>query len=106
MSLFTHHSSSEAAMLPTLPFSTIIEVSQAIHAKQISPLELTEICLQRIEAINPKINAFITLTAESALAEARAATEEIARGQQRGPLQGIPLAIKDLLDVSGVPTTA
>jgi aspartyl-tRNA(Asn)/glutamyl-tRNA(Gln) amidotransferase subunit A len=93
-------------MLPALPFPTVFEASQAIRTKQISPLELTQICLQRIEAINPQVNAFITLTAESALAEARAATEEIARGNYRGPLHGIPLAIKDLFDVRGVATTA
>ena len=93
-------------MLPSLPFPTIAQASTAIRARQISPLELTQICLQRIEAIDPQINAFITLTAESALAEARAATEEIAHGNYRGPLHGIPLAIKDLFDVRGVATTA
>ncbi len=91
---------------PLLPYPTLLAASQAIHAKHISPLELTAICLQRIEAINPQINAFITLTAESALAEARTATEEIARGNYRGPLHGLPLAIKDLFDVRGVATTA
>jgi aspartyl-tRNA(Asn)/glutamyl-tRNA(Gln) amidotransferase subunit A len=97
---------SEAAMLPPLPFPTLLAASQAIHAKQISPLELTQICLQRIEAINPQVNAFISVTADSALAEARTATEEIAHGQYRGVLHGIPLAIKDLFDVRGVATTA
>jgi aspartyl-tRNA(Asn)/glutamyl-tRNA(Gln) amidotransferase subunit A len=91
---------------PSLPFPTLLAASQAIRAKQISPLELTQICLRRIEAINPRLNAFITLTAESALAEARAATDEIARGKYRGLLHGIPLAIKDLFDVRGVVTTA
>ncbi len=91
---------------PLLPFPTLLAASQAIHAKQISPLELTQICLQRIETINPQVNAFITLTAESALTEARVATNEIAHGQYRGVLHGMPLAIKDLFDVRGVPTTA
>jgi len=91
---------------PPLPYPTLLAASRAIQAKQISPLELTQICLQRIEAINPQINAFITLTAENALAEARAATEEIARGNFRGALHGIPLAIKDLFDERGVATTA
>lgn len=93
-------------MTPGLPFSTIAQASAALQAKQISPLELTQICLQRIEAINPQVNAFIVVTAETALAEARTATEEIARGEYRGPLHGIPLAIKDLFDVRGVATTA
>jgi aspartyl-tRNA(Asn)/glutamyl-tRNA(Gln) amidotransferase subunit A len=92
--------------LPPLPFSTLLAASRAIQAKQISPVELTQICLQRSEAINPQLNAFITLTAESALAEARIATNEIARGEYRGPLHGIPLAIKDLFAVRGVVTTA
>ncbi len=93
-------------MHPFLPYPTLLAASQAIRAKQISPLELTQICLQRIEAINPRVNAFITLTAESALAEAHAATEEIAQGHYRGSLHGMPLAIKDLFDVRGVATTA
>ena len=93
-------------MLPHLPFPTLSAASQAIRAKQISPLELTQICLQRIDVIEPQVNAFITITAESALAEARAATDEIVHGTYRGVLHGIPLAIKDLFDVRGVPTTA
>ena len=93
-------------MPPALPFPTIAQASRAIRHKQISPLELTQICLQRIEAINPKVNAFITLTADSALAEAQRATEDVMRGEWRGPLHGIPLAIKDLYDVRGAPTTA
>jgi aspartyl-tRNA(Asn)/glutamyl-tRNA(Gln) amidotransferase subunit A len=93
-------------MTATLPYSTILQASAAIHAKRISPVELTQICLQRIEAINPQVNAFITLTAESALAEAEAATKEIAHGNYRGTLHGVPLAIKDLFDVRGAPTTA
>ncbi len=93
-------------MTPTLPFPTITTASAAIQARQISPLELTQICLQRVETIDSQLNAFITLTAESALAEARIATDEIARGKYRSPLHGIPLAIKDLFDVRGVATTA
>jgi Asp-tRNA(Asn)/Glu-tRNA(Gln) amidotransferase A subunit family amidase len=93
-------------MISPLPYSTISQASIAIHARQISPLELTQICLQRIEAIDPQINAFIAITAESALAEARTATAEIAHDEYRGVLHGIPLAIKDLFDVRGVVTAA
>jgi aspartyl-tRNA(Asn)/glutamyl-tRNA(Gln) amidotransferase subunit A len=93
-------------MLPPLPFPTLLAASQAVQAKYISPLELTQICLQRIEAIDPQLTAFIAVTAESALDEARIATDEMARGESRGPLHGIPLAIKDLFDVRGVATTA
>ena len=72
----------------------------------VSPVELTTECLARIEKLNPKLNAFITVTAESALAEARQAEAEIRRGDWRGPLHGIPLALKDLIDTAGVRTTA
>ena len=69
-------------------------------------LELTRACLDRIEKLNPTLNAFITVTAESALAEARAAEIEISRGEWRGPLHGIPIALKDLIDTAGTRTTA
>jgi aspartyl-tRNA(Asn)/glutamyl-tRNA(Gln) amidotransferase subunit A len=85
---------------------TLSEASQLVHARKISPVELTRACLGRIEQLNPKLNAFITVTADSALAEARAAEEEIHRGHWKGPLHGIPLALKDLLDTAAVRTTA
>jgi aspartyl-tRNA(Asn)/glutamyl-tRNA(Gln) amidotransferase subunit A len=72
----------------------------------VSPVELTADCLARVEKLNPKLNAFITVTAESALAQARQAEGEIRRGDWRGPLHGIPIALKDLIDTAGVPTTA
>ena len=70
------------------------------------PVELTRSCLDRIEKLNPTLNAFVTVTAESALAQARAAESEISRGEWRGPLHGIPIALKDLIDTAGVRTTA
>jgi len=85
---------------------TLSEASQLVHAKKISPVELTRACLGRIEQLNPKLNVFITVTADSALAEARAAEGEIHRGHWKGPLHGIPLALKDLLDTAAVRTTA
>ena len=93
-------------MTPPIPFSTIVPACNAIRSKQISPLELTQIYLDRIAAFNPKLNAFITSTADSALNEARAATEAITRGDKVGPLHGIPIALKDLFDVRSVVTTA
>src|SRR5207302_1691661 len=72
----------------------------------VSPVEITQECLQRIERVNPALNAFITVMAESALAEARRAEGEILRGEWRGPLHGVPLALKDLIDTAGVRTTA
>jgi len=85
---------------------TIVELSLRLRRKEISPAELTRACLDRIEKLNPTLNAFITVTDESALAEARAAEVEIARGEWRGPLHGIPIAIKDLIDTAGTRTTA
>jgi aspartyl-tRNA(Asn)/glutamyl-tRNA(Gln) amidotransferase subunit A len=80
--------------------------SELVRSKKISPVELTQACLSRIEQLNPKLNAFITVTAESALAQARDAEADIQRGRWKGPLHGIPLALKDLVDTAGVRTTA
>lgn len=85
---------------------SITEASRLVRDKKISPVELTQGCLNRIERLNPKLNAFITVTAESALAQAREAEAEIQRGQWRGALHGIPIALKDLFDTAGVRTTA
>ena len=86
--------------------TTISELAQRLRRREISPLEITQGCLARIEALNPVLNTFITVTAESALAEARAAEAEIRRGESRGLLHGIPVALKDLIDTAGVRTTA
>ncbi len=85
---------------------TIVELAPRLRRKEISPVEVTRACLDRIEKLNPMLNAFITVTAESALAEARAAEIEISRGEWRGPLHGIPIALKDLIDTAGTRTTA
>jgi aspartyl-tRNA(Asn)/glutamyl-tRNA(Gln) amidotransferase subunit A len=77
-----------------------------VRQKKISPVQLTQVCLARIEALNPRLNAFITVTAESALAQARQAEGEVQRGMWRSPLHGIPVALKDLIDTAGVRTTA
>jgi aspartyl-tRNA(Asn)/glutamyl-tRNA(Gln) amidotransferase subunit A len=82
------------------------EASQLVRSKKVSPVELTHECLSRIERLNPKLNAFITVTADSALAEARQAEAEIQHDRWRGPLHGIPIALKDLIDTAGVRTTA
>src|SRR6202050_4154321 len=91
-------------MMPTL--ETIVALAPRLRRKEISPVEVAHECLDRIEKLNPTLNAFITVTAESALAEARAAEIEISRGEWRGPLHGIPIAIKDLIDTAGTRTTA
>jgi aspartyl-tRNA(Asn)/glutamyl-tRNA(Gln) amidotransferase subunit A len=85
---------------------SIRQLAPLLQRKEISPLEITRICLERIEKLNPALNAFITVTADSALAEARRAEAEIGRGEWRGPLHGVPVAIKDLINTAGVRTTA
>jgi aspartyl-tRNA(Asn)/glutamyl-tRNA(Gln) amidotransferase subunit A len=85
---------------------TIFALAPLLRRKEISPLDLTRACLERIEQLNPALNAFITVTADSALAQACAAEAEIAHGVWRGPLHGIPVALKDLIDTAGVRTTA
>src|SRR5579872_2022603 len=86
--------------------TTIFDLAQCLKRKEISPIEITRECLIRIQELNPTLNAFITVMAESAMAEARMAEVEISRGEWRGPLHGIPIALKDLIDVAGVRTTA
>ncbi len=84
----------------------LAEASRRVRAGSLSPVDLTRACLQRIERLNRRLNAFITVTAEQALAEARTAEQEIAQGKWRGPLHGIPIALKDVIDTAGVRTTA
>jgi len=84
---------------------TIAEASDLLRRKQISPVDLTNACLDRIEQLDPTVNAFITVMHDSALAEARAAETEINAGNWRGPLHGIPIGLKDLIDTAGVKTT-
>jgi aspartyl-tRNA(Asn)/glutamyl-tRNA(Gln) amidotransferase subunit A len=86
--------------------STISELAQRLRRRQVSPVEITQACLERIEKLNPALNAFITVMADTALADARAAEAEIAQGEWRGPLHGVPVALKDLIDTAGVRTTA
>jgi aspartyl-tRNA(Asn)/glutamyl-tRNA(Gln) amidotransferase subunit A len=92
--------------MASIALETLADASAAVHNKAISPVELTEACLARIHALNPEINAFITVTEEQALAQARELESELAHGKSRGPLHGIPIAIKDLIDTAGVRTTA
>jgi len=85
---------------------TLSAASELVRARKVSPVELTSTCLARIDRLNPVLNAFITVTASQALADAGAAESEIAKGRRRGPLHGIPIALKDLFDTAGVRTTA
>ena len=86
--------------------TSIVETTELLRKRELSPVELTKNCLAQIEKLNPTLNAFITVTAESALTQARTAEAEILRGHWRGPLHGIPLALKDLIDTAGIRTTA
>jgi aspartyl-tRNA(Asn)/glutamyl-tRNA(Gln) amidotransferase subunit A len=88
-----------------LPFATIAEVAPLIRAGSLSSVGLTELMLARIDTLDPTLNAFITVTAEPAREQARAADEELAAGRDRGPLHGIPVAVKDLFATEGIRTT-
>lgn len=85
---------------------TIAEVAPRLATGELKSEKLTEDCLSQIEALNPKLNAFITVTADEALTAARAADKDIAGGRYRGPLHGIPVSLKDLVDLKGVRTSA
>jgi aspartyl-tRNA(Asn)/glutamyl-tRNA(Gln) amidotransferase subunit A len=85
---------------------SLTEASRLVEKREVSPVELTEACLARIDSVEPSINAFITVFGEQARGAAKAAEEEIASGNRRGPLHGVPVAVKDLFDVAGVKTTA
>lgn len=85
---------------------TLRQASDLVRRGDVSPVDLTEACLARIDRHNPAINAFITVTRDRALAVARDLTQELRRGRRRGPLHGIPIALKDNIDTAGVRTTA
>ena len=85
---------------------TIAEAARALRARKSSSVELTRQCLNQIAKLNPVLNAFITVTADSALARAEELDRELAHGVDRGPLHGIPIAHKDLMWTKGVRTTS
>jgi len=84
---------------------SIGQVSPLVKSGEVSPVDLVRTCLERIDA-RPELNAFITIMRDSAAAAALAAEQEIAAGRYRGPLHGIPVSVKDLVDVAGTPTTS
>lgn len=88
-----------------LIYGSISSLSGKIRSKEISPVELTTNILSRIEEVDPDINAFITLTADKALAQAKAAEKEILSGIYKGPLHGIPYSLKDNFHTKGIRTT-
>src|SRR5437868_14453433 len=88
---------------PAIP--TIAEAARQIAAKQLSPVELTRACLDRVKSLDDRLHAFVHLTGERAFAEARAAETAIMAGGSKGPLHGIPIGLKDIVDTKGIPTT-
>jgi len=88
-----------------LALSTLTEVAKRIQARELSPVELTRHMLDRIDALDKRFHSYVTVLADQALAQAAAAEAEIAGGHYRGPLHGIPLALKDLCFTKGIPTT-
>lgn len=95
-----------AAQSRDLATLTLKEASELVRRRRVSPVELTEACLARIDRYDRTINAFIMVTREQALAAAREAEGEIRRGRWRGPLHGVPIALKDNIDTAGIRTTA
>ncbi len=91
--------------MPELHELSISELSRAVHARKVSPVDVVEACLARVEAFNGQVNAFVHLCPDSARDEARRQEREIAGGGDPGPLAGVPLGVKDLEDVAGLPTT-
>ena len=90
---------------PRLAFASIRKLGKKLRDGKFSSVELTEFFLERLERLGPKFNAVATVTTELALAQARQADRELADGQDRGPLHGIPCGVKDLLATRGIPTS-
>ena len=93
-------------MTPTeIAYLSITEASRGLRRKQFSPVELAQACLKRVESIDGKLHSFITVTADLALEQARKAEHELLAGTDKGPLHGIPIALKDLYATQKIRTT-
>ena len=90
---------------PDIPFLSVAELAGFLERKEITPVDAVEAYLRRIEHVNPKLNAFITVLKDQALQEAAYATSEIANGRYLGPLHGIPVGVKDQIHTRGIRTT-
>ena len=88
-----------------LAFRRITELAAEMRRGALGPVALAEQLLDRIAAMNPRLHAFLAVTRDRALAEARAVEKDLASGKKRGPLQGIPYGVKDLVAAKGAPTT-
>ncbi len=91
--------------LDSLPFASITELADAYRARTLSPVEVTQLMLDRIARHDPRLHSYLTPTPEIALAQARQAEQEMGRGEWRGPMHGVPIGIKDLCNTAGVRTT-
>ena len=87
-------------------FTSIHKISERIRSGEVSPVELTQKSLERAEQLQPQLNAFLEIWHEEAIDRAQKAESEIAAGNYIGPMHGVPIALKDLVDVAGKPTTA
>lgn len=96
---------SSCAAPPDLPASSIAEAARLLQQRKLSAVELTEALLRRIDTFDAQLSAFVTLTRDLALAQARLADREIAAGRYRGPLHGIPIGLKDLYYTKGILTS-
>jgi aspartyl-tRNA(Asn)/glutamyl-tRNA(Gln) amidotransferase subunit A len=88
-----------------VPFLTIAELGRAYEQRELSPVEVTRALLDRVAAHDGKLNSFIRVTEDIALAEARAAERALMAGERRGPMHGIPYGLKDIVETAGIPTT-
>jgi len=93
-------------MTSELCYLSIAETGPLLKSQQLSPVELTNAFLDRIEAIDAQIHSFVLVTREEALRQANEAEREIASNRYRGPLHGIPIGLKDLIETAGIRTTA
>ena len=94
-----------AELREPLIHSSVSALARAVQAKQVSSMEVVQACLDRIDQVNPQLNAVVQLAATRALEEAREADEALARGESNGPLHGVPMTIKDSLDTAGLIST-
>jgi len=99
------HSYGFTAEEPGMSIPTIAEAASLIAAKQLSPVELTKACLARMHATEATLHAFVLPTEDRAMADAKAAEAAIMRDGPRGPLHGIPIGLKDIVDTAGIETT-
>lgn len=93
-------------MTSKLPYMGLVEVGKKIAQRKVSSLDVTQALLSRIENLDPKLKSYVTVLSAEALKDARRADREIANGKSRGPMHGVPVAVKDLCDMKGQVTTA